>query len=170
MKPAVSRGELTFTLCIFVYVIILTFLSFTYTKGARIFPQMVIFPTLLFIILRLLSMKNPTLAGIVEPDSEEHEKIKPQRRAFREYQPQEYVKREFQVICWLAGLITAVYLVGIMPAVVLFVFLFVKLYGEKKMVATSAFTILFLAFIYVLFIVILKVKLYTGILKVPYAI
>ena len=109
MKLTGLRGELIFTLCIFVYVIILTFLSFTYPKSARIFPQMVIFPTLFFIILRLLSMKSPTLANIIEPDSEERETEKPKDMPFREYRPQQYVKREFQVICWLAGWQATVY-------------------------------------------------------------
>jgi uncharacterized membrane protein len=66
MKSKVQKGELIFTACVAVYVLILTVLCFGYTAESRLFPFLVIIPTIIFLVLRFLSIMNPKLSGLLE--------------------------------------------------------------------------------------------------------
>ena len=64
------------------------------------------------------------------------------------------------------GFLIMIYVLGLLVAIGLFVFLFVKIYGGKKVMTSAALTIATWLFIYVIFVVILHARLYTGILRI----
>ena len=170
MKPRLFGGELIFTLCIASYIVILVVLSFGYTPESRLFPRLVLVPTILFLVLRLISMINPKLSRILEPESGVIDTDTVQRLAkvTRELDSKEKDNREFKVISWIIGLVILVYLFGILPATALFVFLFVKIYGARNFLTSAAFTIATWIFVYFIFVMVLQVRLYTGVLKIAF--
>ena len=69
MKSKVQKGELIFTACVAAYVLILAVLCFGYSADSRLFPFLVIIPTIIFLVHRFLSIINPKLSGLLEPDA-----------------------------------------------------------------------------------------------------
>jgi hypothetical protein len=166
MKSKVQKGELIFTGCVAVYVLILTVLCFGYSAESRLFPFLVIVPTILFLVLRFLSILNPKLSGLLEPDASmiDLEKVQRFARTADKHELAGESSREIKVILWILGLVLLTYLLGMLPGIALFVFFFVKFYGKKKIIASVAYTAVSWIFVYILFVVILQARLYTGIL------
>ena len=165
MKPKIQKGELVFTVCVAVYVLILAVLCFGYTAESRLFPFLVIVPTILFLVLRFVSIANPKLSEILEPDAGMIDIDKIQRLAMAAEKKEVAGKSnsEIKVILWVIGLVLLTYLVGILPAIALFVFCFVKFYGKKKIAVTLAYTVVSWVFVYIIFVMILQTRLYMGI-------
>jgi len=170
MRLKASSGELIFTLCILVYVIILTILSFSYSPAARVFPTLVLFPTIVFIVLRLVSMANPKFSEKIEPDFEMFgmESLQEYTDVNQELNLKERTEREFKAVLWIISLIGWVYILGILPAVIVFVFLFTKIYGRKSFFTSVVLTAATWAFIYFLFVMVLRVRFYIGFVKIPF--
>lgn len=76
-------------------------------------------------------------------------------------------RKEWTVIAWLAGLVLFIYLIGILWAIPIFLILFMRLQGREPWKATLSVSFGTIAFIYLLFIVILRMQLYQGVLFVP---
>ncbi len=70
---------------------------------------------------------------------------------------------EIKVILWVISLVLLTYLFGILPAIALFVFFFVKFFGKKKIAVTLAYTVASWVFVYIIFVMILQTRLYMGI-------
>jgi hypothetical protein len=166
MQPKVPKGEVFFTACIAVYVLVLTFFCFGYTAESRLFPFLVIIPTIIFLVLRFLSIMNPKLSGVLEPDASMIDLEKVQQFAKTVDKQGTAVKKssEMIVILWVISLVLLTYLFGILPAIALFIFFFVMLYGKKKIVVSVAYTVASWIFIYIIFVVVLQARLYNGIL------
>lgn len=77
-------------------------------------------------------------------------------------------RREFEMVVWTAALLLLVWLVGIMPAIAVFIFTFIYFY-ERSLPRAVLATVLTYAFVYVLFIVVLDAVLYRGIFAVRIA-
>ena len=165
MKSKVHKGELIFTACIAAYVIVLSVLCFRYAPESRLFPFLVIVPTILFLVLRFVSIANPKLAEILEPDTSmiDIEKVQRLAMAAEKKEVAEKNNSEIKVILWVISLVLLTYLFGILPAIALFVFFFVKFYGKKKIAVTLAYTVASWVFVYIIFVTILQTRLYMGI-------
>jgi hypothetical protein len=72
------------------------------------------------------------------------------------------------VILWVNGLVLLTYLFGILPAIALFVFFFVKFYGKKKIIASVIYTVVSWVFVYIIFVMVLQTRLYMGILGMAF--
>jgi len=68
-----------------------------------------------------------------------------------------------RVGAWIVGFFLAVYLLGFIPAIFLFLLSFMKAHGTKWLIATIS-AVLTTAIVYGLFVTLLKVYLYEGIL------
>ncbi len=64
---------------------------------------------------------------------------------------------------WLIGLLCGVYVLGLLIATTLFVCLYIKMHGRRWGIAI-ALAVMFLAFSYTLFVLVLRVHLYSGLL------
>ena len=64
---------------------------------------------------------------------------------------------------WAVGFLLAIYLVGFIIAISLFVFSYLKLNGRKRLLS-AGMAIVMTMFMYVIFVVVLKVDLYPGFL------
>jgi len=170
MKLRVTQGEFLFTLSIAAYVIVLLILSFGYAVESRLFPLLVLVPTMVFLALRFISMTNPRLSRILEPEAGmiDIEKIQRLAQTADERKVMANRREEFKVILWTISLVALVYLLGILPAIALFVFLFVRFYGRKKVVASVVYTLATWIFVYIIFVAVLQARLYTGILDLTF--
>jgi len=170
MRLRASVGELIFTLCLLVCVLILAVFSFSYRPESRLFPNLIIVPLIVFLVLRVVSMIIPKLSKRIEPESGvfDVDKLRRSTETTRELNPKERARREFRVISWIMSLIPLVYVLGILPALAIFVFLFITIYGGKNFLTSAALTIATWVSIYFLFVIGLKVHLYPGILRIPF--
>jgi len=166
MKFEIKKGELLFTTLIAVYVLTLAVLCFSYTAESRLFPLLVIVPTIVLLALRFVSIGNPELSKILEPEAGLLDIEKVQRFASKEekHENRENGWQEFAVILWVVGLLLLTFLVGIMPAIAVFIFFFVKFHGKRKIVTAAVYTAVTWIFVYVIFVVVLQTRLYGGIL------
>jgi len=168
MRLRIKKGELLFTSLIAAYVLMLSVLCFGYSAESRLFPLLVIVPTILFLVLRFISIGNPELSKILEPETGllDIEKVQRFAKAEAKEEKKQNGFRELVVVIWVIGLLLLTFLVGIMPAIALFVFLFVKFYGQRKMATAVAYTAATWIFVYLLFIVVLQARLYGGVLGI----
>ena len=72
------------------------------------------------------------------------------------------IEREARTIAWVFGLLTVVFLLGFLAALTIFVFAFVYYY-ERDLKLAASVTLLNFAVSYVLFVVILQVPFYLGV-------
>ena len=169
MLAKIYKGELLFTICIAAYVVVLLVLCFGYSVETRLFPVMVIVPTMILIVLRFVSIASPKLSKVLEPDSGMIDMEKIQRLAkvteISEVTAEGYP--EAKVISWIVGLVLLTFLFGILPAIAVFVFLFVKFYGKRKIFTAVVFTVATWIFVYVIFVLVLQTRLYLGVLGMP---
>jgi len=168
MRLRIKKGELLFTSFIALYVLTLSVLCFGYSAESRLFPFLVIIPTIIFLILRFISIGNPELSKILEPETGllDIEKVQRLTKAEEKQETRKNGVKEFVVILWVIGLLLLTFLVGIMPAIALFVFLFVKFYGKRKTATSVAYMAAAWIFVYILFVVVLQVRLYGGVLGI----
>ncbi len=164
MRRATTLSELIFTLCILGYVLILAGLSFSYKLDSRVFPQIIMATTIFFLILRLVSIFNPGLGRMLEPEAYVPDKSGVRPKAVKENTKRDMWLRELGAVLSVSLLMAAVFLLGMFPALVLFLFFFLKLYGRKKWATSIVFTLSVSALLYLLFVVVLKTRLDPGIL------
>ena len=168
MRLRIKKGELLFTSFIAAYVLALSVICFGYSAESRLFPFLVIIPTIVFLVLRFISIGNPELSKILEPETGllDIEKIQRFAKKKEKHELRENGRKELVMILWVVGLLLLTFLLGIMPAIALFVFLFVKFYGRKKIATSVAYTAVTWIFVYVIFVVVLQARLYGGILGI----
>ena len=168
MRLRIKKGELLFTALIAVYVLTLSVLCLDYSAESRLFPLLVIIPSIIFLVLRFISIVNPELSKILEPETGLLDLERVQRFAKTEGKQgtRESGIKELVVVLWVIGLLLLTFLVGIMPAIALFVFLFVKFYGQRKITTAAAYTAATWIFVYILFVVVLQARLYGGMLGI----
>ena len=170
MKPGVSKGEYVFTVCIAVYVLVLLVLSFGYSVKSRLFPLMVIVPTMVFLALRFISMASTRLSIILEPEvgMVDIEKVRRLAHTADERTVTANGRGEFKVILWTLSLVALVYFLGILPAIAVYVFLFVRFYARNKVLTSAVYTVATWIFVYIIFVAMLQTRLYTGIFDLTF--
>lgn len=76
------------------------------------------------------------------------------------------VKESYAAIAgWLIGLLCGVYVLGLLIATTLFVCLYIKLHGRGWGIAITL-ALMYLAFSYGLFVLVLRIHLYSGLLSI----
>jgi hypothetical protein len=170
-RKELKLGEIIFALIILLYILTLFILCFHLIPDSRLFPLIVIIPTAGFAVLKLLALANPKAAKVLEPDSGflDLEKLHiedPKKTPKTIFTTAKF--KEIKVMGWVAALMAIVYSVGMLPAVAIFAFLFLKFHGGKSMRTSIAYTIGTWLFVYILFGRILHVRFYPGMLKIPF--
>lgn len=72
-------------------------------------------------------------------------------------------RRLFALFCWMFGLFVAIYILGYPISIFLFVFVFLKLHG-RGWIASFSSAVLTAGVIYFLFMIVLKIPLFQGII------
>jgi hypothetical protein len=169
MKNLLEDNIILITLAIFLIVFLL--LCFQFVPKARLLPLTVGVPTLALVLFRLIANLVPGLSEkyqtIREHDifdlGEIKRKLASTSHAEKQAADSKH-KNEMNVIGWLIGLILAIWLVGFLISIPAFVLLFLKFRSGEKWVSTLCVTFGTWLFIYGVFVVALKLPLYSGIL------
>lgn len=130
----------------------------------RLFPLLVGTPVLLFILVKLASLRYPELIDEIIPSRGEalNEEVTPmdQNRASG-YSAEKRKKLEIRICVWIVLLPVALHYLGFIIALPIYMFAFTYyLTGDLK--TTTYFTLGFVAFIYVLFIQLLNMIIWQG--------
>ncbi len=131
--------------------------AYGYPPESRAFPAMVAWAMLLLVSLDLLS-RTPTVAGRtvmrwLNPVAESDHARTATAAA-----------RQIGAVCWVLGFASGLLLIGVLAAVPLFVFAFMRFRGGRPILVALAVAGGALLFIWLLFSVLLRLPLYPGVL------
>ena len=168
------RGEIVFTAIVFVYIIMLFILSFSYRPAARLMPLLIIVPTILLTSVQILALFVPRVQNLIDTYagsgavdlSAVKQDIGMDVRASKKQEGD--TKSEIYAVGTLLLLGSLIYFIGFLAASLLFMFLFTKFYAKYSLLFSLLIAGGVYTFIYGLFVLILKVNLYRGILDFPF--
>lgn len=157
-----ARGAVLFTLGVAGYVALLGGLAMGYSPEARLFPWMVILPTLALVALEVVCGYHPRLMARIDPT----------RSLFRDASPaagrdggaqaaaRDDLRMDLQALGWTVGFLGVAQAIGFLPAVLLGAPVFVRwFHGPGWRVALSASTGIAL-FVYLVFRVLMSISVF----------
>jgi uncharacterized membrane protein len=146
-----SLGFLLFT-------IVYLSLALSYDTDARAFPGGVAWVMLVLTLLDLVSRtKTPAGVAILRVLNPGGEEMGPARGV------EASTARQLLAISWVFGFAIALYLIGILPGVFAYVFIFVRFRSELSYVTAIAVSVLTTAAIWALFGLALRINFYPGV-------
>ncbi len=160
MIPEQRRPTAWFLISVLAVIILFIVISYSYAPNDRMFPLMVGYAAIPLILLDLLTLTN-TKAG--ERISLFFSAKTPQQVDEGVDKTERPVGRELMVFIWMGLLVLGIYLAGFLPVTPVFVFCWMKLRGGYTVRQSLYSAFATLAFIYVLFEVVLQYELYPGI-------
>lgn len=139
-----------------------------FSARGRLFPLIVIVLLIIMLVLKLFAIFNSKMAeridiqGIEFPEPKASDKPAEGAREIRT----EAAKwpTEIMMLFWLAFLLACTYVIGFLPAIPIFLFLFLKLQGRHSWLVSALTSLAVLAFIYGLFGIALSVQFPEGLL------
>lgn len=159
-------AELGFCLFLLIYFSVLTFITPQYSSKAQLFPKVCLVAGFILIVLKFISLFVPRAKAFIEPEKKDNASttadipVETENKESAKYP----IGNVVAVIGWLVLTSAAYYLIGIIPAAficTLVFFLCITRIKWYKALALSASLVLVL---YVVFNVLLKLRLYSGIL------
>ena len=78
-------------------------------------------------------------------------------------EPPRSVVKEIVAVSWMATVVLAIYLVGFLPVIPVFVFLWMRIMGRNSVRDSLYLAIGTLGFVYIMFEIILEYELYPGV-------
>ena len=150
------RAKHILTWVFLAFCIFIVSMSFLYSGKARVGPLLVGIPLLVLLVAQIVieNRKKEALYQSGQGTSADEGAPLVTRQAHRFY---------LEIAGTLIGLIAAIYLFGILIGYALFLFIYLKLYGEKWLFSV-VLTAVFSAVIYGLFVIGLRMVLYRGFL------
>jgi hypothetical protein len=139
---------------------ILTIWSFQYGETARMLPSAVAGVTFILSVLDLVSrfggrfakfVRFSLGAGFDEPEMTHNPRW----------------PAEVKQILWMTAVVAAMALIGILPAIPLFVFFYMFISGRQSLISSLLTAIVLLAIVWVVFEILLGYELYRGLLLDP---
>ena len=149
-----------FVLFILAVVILFIATSYQYNLTDRMFPLMVGYVAIPLLLMDLLTLTNTKFGEKISLMLSAKTPQQVDEDADRTERP---VKRELIVFLWMSLLVLGIYLVGFLPVIPVFVFCWMKFRGGYSVRMSLYMAIGTIAFVYVLFEVILQYELYPGI-------
>ena len=135
----------------------MTGLSFHFSRGAKMLPLLSGIATavmMLFLLLMLFWSKIATW----------YQKFESKNVSSAEAVSSEGKKKEVSVVAWFSGGMAAIYFLGYMIGIALFLFTFLKIWASESWLLSLVSSAVVLGLFYLTFIYILNVPLYEGIL------
>jgi hypothetical protein len=167
-------GEIIFIAVIFIYIFLLLLLSFSYRPPARLMPLLIIIPTILLISVQILAFFIPRVQNLIDTYAgsgavdlstvKQDLGVNVPESGKQERDP----KSEIYAVGSLLILGGLIYFIGFLAASLLFFFVFLRFFAKKGILFSLLLTGGMYIFIYGLFMVLLKVNLYKGILHLPF--
>lgn len=159
-------GKLVFSLSLALLFAYLIYLTMGYNSRARMVPLIVLVPALGFAVLQVAhdlrdsarpKRKEQSSQAATKPEAEKEDKEK-------KIPGGEKQRRELIAIAWLLGFFAAIILLGLTPAIPLFVLVFMRFFGRESWQLSVIFAVGCTAFVYIVFVWLLQNELYPGIL------
>lgn len=152
---------------LFAYVARVVHEALGYAADARLFPLIVGSAMLGLIALKVVLLLvpdryTPSFTGVFDSINAGFDRA---GQGGDVDEPTRY-RQEFVMILWVVGLVPLVRLFGFFVTLLVFVFAFVYVY-ERSLARAAAVTAAAAALTYVLFVVLLDVQLYRGVVRVP---
>lgn len=168
------KGMVIFYLTILAVLLFLGGMSLTYSEKVGLFPLLVIIPTSILTIMKIIALTNPAIARRLDPGGIlESQSIKKIKEGMKEIDPElekpvvekpRSMMREVLVILWASGFTFGIYLFGFLVTIPVFTFLFIKIYGKRSTGLSLAVSAILVGSVYLLFSIALKIELYRGLL------
>lgn len=158
--PQHRRASAYYILVILAFVILFIGTSYQYKLTDRMFPLLVGYVALPLLIMDLLSLT----------DSKIGEKLsiffsaKTQKQVDKEADKTDRtITKELLIFLWIGALVLGVYLIGFLPCTPVFVYCWMKYRGGYSARKSAYLAIGTIAFVYLLFEIILQYELYPGV-------
>jgi len=137
--------------------------AFSFGPRARLMPLIIGIPTFLLSVAVLVAelvaqWRGKKRAGSAMDASRVEEPITPEEKRVRS-------RRETAAVLWLLGLVVIIWLTGLIWAIPVFLILFLRLQGHEPWKVTLPISLGTWMVVYLLFVVILKMELYNGLLQ-----
>lgn len=152
---------------LFAYTALLVFESLGYSADARLFPLIIGVSLLGMLLVNIVLIHYPTQfssesGGLFDSISEE---IKPDQTNEETEEPTAVVRiyREITMVLWIFGVFVLIWLIGFLNAFAVFIFSFIYVY-EEDLIRAGGVSLLSLLFMYALFVELLSLPIWEGIL------
>ncbi|MFC1873137.1 tripartite tricarboxylate transporter TctB family protein [Chloroflexota bacterium] len=155
------NGTFWFTVLLGVIVLGFVLFSFNYKAEPRFIPLLVGIPTLIMIILVLLSERYPKLISLFNVSLGDVESVLKRKPAQSET---DLGRKVLAILAWMAGFILLIFLVGFIIAVPIFVFLFLKIYTRAGWLTAVIISLIMVGLIYGGFEVLMRANMFEGLL------
>lgn len=149
-----------------VYLLVHLSLAWEWNWDNKLFPLLVGVPLVGLIVVQMLFVAKPDIRQRLVPDTESISMEGMLSDSTDERTSYERQYSEFEIVGWTIALAVLIFVLGFAYAMPLFVFAFVRSYTGRLVTAVRA-TAVFVVFTYLLFVVILNLQLWTGILGLP---
>lgn len=153
---AKAKGELIFSIVLMAYTLSFVVLSFTLESLSRRFPLIVAGVMIIFLIIKIVRI----LKGAKLFDKEDMHPVSVKEKVITPW------REAFPTITWVVGLLLGLYIFGLVLGGILFTFFYVKYWGKQTTAASLLSTFIVTILVYVLFGIIMKFQIYSGILQI----
>ena len=152
-----KNEEKIFLIFLLFIMLLMVFLSFQYSGGSQILPLASgIFSALITGFLVIMSF-FPKIISF-------YQKFETKSVLSESVLSDDEKKREISVIAWFSGCTAAIYFLGFLIGIPLFLFMFLKIWAKESWLLSLVLAAVVLGVVYFTFIYILRVPLHSGIL------
>jgi len=152
-----KNEEKIFMIFLLVIMLLMVFSSFNYSGGSQILPLISgIFSVLIVGFLVIMSLFPKVISF--------YQKFETKSVLSEDVLNVDEKKRELSVIAWFSGCTAAIYFLGFLIGIPLFLFMFLKIWAKESWLLSSVLAAVVLGVVYFAFIYILRVPLHSGIL------
>ena len=152
-----KNEEKIFMIFLLIIMLLMVFSSFNYSGGSQILPLISgIFSVLIVGFLVIMSLFPKVISF--------YQKFETKSVLSEDVLNVDEKKRELSVIAWFSGCTAAIYFLGFLIGIPLFLFMFLKIWAKESWLLSSVLAAVVLGVVYFAFIYILRVPLHSGIL------
>lgn len=152
-----KNEERLFIIALLIITLLMTTLGFHFSRGAKILPLLSGVATSVMMIVLLLMVCSAKIAAW-------YQKFETQSVSSAEVTNNGGKKKEVSVVAWFSGCVAAIYFLGFMAGIALFLFLFLKVWAKESWLLSLLSSAVVLGVVYFTFVYILRVPLHEGIL------
>ena len=152
-----KNEEKIFMILLLIIMLLMVFSSFNYSGGSQILPLISgIFSALIVGFLVIMSLFPKVISF--------YQKFETKSVLSEDVLNVDEKKREVSVVAWFSGCTAAIYFLGFLIGIPLFLFMFLKIWAKESWLLSSVLAAVVLGVVYFAFIYILRVPLHSGIL------
>ena len=152
-----KNEEKIFMIFLLIIMLLMVFSSFNYSGGSQILPLTSgIFSALIVGFLVIMSLFPKVISF--------YQKFETKSVLSEDVLNVDEKKRELSVIAWFSGCTAAIYFLGFLIGIPLFLFMFLKIWAKESWLLSSVLAAVVLGVVYFAFIYIFRVPLHSGIL------